>query len=312
MRMIEVAKVELAKARLPAKARGTALAELLDGKRLEQAYTSPGKLVLTSRWNAFADMVNCAFYQHRPIALSPDAIWFCIAQGFAIHVNANAETLRHRFVKHAGKATLVVERSDFHLGSSNPWPKAFSDFSDQIAAHVGKARDLVVADFSTTGPLERAASEVVLMHAFEPYFDYTMMVGCGIPRVALLGEPADWRSIRVRAQALSEYGLEHWTRALLPVLDKLVAAAEGETDAPFWQSFYHYKMSSGGDSNLTGWIHVLFPYLTGGRRSFQDPVCYVPNSYLSQWEKNYWKIRVTASVRARCRCPRASRALRSR
>jgi len=37
---------------------------------------------------------------------------------------------------------LVVERPDFQLGHDNPWPETFAAFSEQIAAHVGKARDL--------------------------------------------------------------------------------------------------------------------------------------------------------------------------
>ena len=83
----------------------------------------------------------------------------------------------------------MVERPDFLLGQPNPWPEAFAAFSDQIAGHVGKLRDLVVADFSTTGPLERAATEVLLMDTFQGYFEYEMMCGCGIPQITLRGTP---------------------------------------------------------------------------------------------------------------------------
>lgn len=208
--------------------------------------------------NALAQAAHDAFYMHQPLVLSPDAVWLTLAQGFAQHVGLNAEALRHRFVKHTGKKKLIVERPDFFLGQDNPWPEAFAAFSEQIAAHVGKMRDLVVAEFSTTGPIERAASEVVLMDAFQAYFEYEMMCGCGIPSITLLGTPEDWRGVRRRAAMLSELDLEWWTDPLMPVLDELVRAAEGHVDGSFWRSFFRYQSGS-GPSELTGWILVLFP-----------------------------------------------------
>jgi len=301
MRTFEVSEVKVAAAPRKALDRGEAIASLLSApephevrldangmqreKRrscLEQAYTSGARLVACTDLNPLAQMAHDAFYEHRPIALSPDVVWFTIAQGFATHVNLHAEALRHRFVKHEGKLTLVVTRSDFLLGQTNPWPEAFVAFSTQIAEHVGKLRDLVVADFSTTGPLERAASEVLLMDTFQAYFKYEMMCGCGIPRVTLLGTPEDWRSVRRRAQMLSEYGLEHWTAVLLPVLDRIVATAEGADDPKFWQSFFHYESGSIGAA-LTGWIQVLFPYLV----DWKTKRATVPNPYMGAWQDHF-------------------------
>ncbi len=54
-----------------------------------------------------AAAVHYAFSEHRPLILSPDVVWLTIAQGFAQHVNANAETLRRRFVRHQGVRTLT-------------------------------------------------------------------------------------------------------------------------------------------------------------------------------------------------------------
>ncbi|MEZ4298781.1 MAG: DUF4419 domain-containing protein [Polyangiaceae bacterium] len=217
-------------------------------------------MVICTDGHALAAAARHAFYHHRPLILSPDAVWFCLAQGFAQHVSLNAERMRERLVRFSGKATLVVTRPDFELGRPNPWPEVFSSFSSQIAEHVGKLRDLVMADFSTTGPVERAASEVLLMDTFQPYFDYEVAGGCGIPSVTLLGTPEDWRSVRRRAAMLGELELEHWIDALTPVLDELVATSEGRVDPAFWRSFFRYESASGG-GEITGWIQLLFPYL---------------------------------------------------
>jgi len=250
--------------------------------RVEQAYESDRKLVAATDISPLVQMAHDAFYEHRPITLSPDTVWFTIAQGFATHVNLNAEKLRHRFVKHEGKQKLVVMRPDFFLGQKNPWPEAFAAFSAQIGDHVGKLRDLVVNDFSTTGPLERAASEVLVMDTFQAYFEYEMLCGCGIPQITLLGTVEDWRSVRRRAQTLSEYGLDHWTDALLPVLDRIVATAEGADETAFWQSFFHYESGSMGAA-LSGWINVLYPYLVDWRTKKVT----IPNEFMAGWKQNF-------------------------
>jgi uncharacterized protein DUF4419 len=288
-RTFAVSEVALAAQCLPALDRTSSLTSLVHG-RVEQLWTSDARLVLCNNQHPLVQMANAAFYDHRPITLSPDAIWFCIAQGFARHVNLNVERLRRRFVRHEGTVRLIVRRADFTLGQVNPWPEVFAAFSDQISAHLGKLRDLVVGDFSTTGPIERAGSEVVLMDAFQGYFEYEVLVGCGIPAITLLGTPADWRSVYERAAMLGELDLEWWTRALLPVLDRIVRTAEGHDDPEFWQSLYHHKSSSRG-SELTGWIHVLFPYLEN-----QQTGAVSRNPYLEEWERAYEAARTTRKV----------------
>lgn len=274
-----VSPVEVTSTRKQPLERDATLRKLLH-QPVEALYEGGGRLVLCSDANALVEAVQLAFIEHRPLTLSPDAVWLCIARGFAEHVNQNSESLRRRLVRHEGRLTLVVERADFTLGQPNPWPEAFAAFSDKIADHVGKLRDLVVADFSTTGPTERAAADVVLMDGFQAYFEYVMMIGCGIPSITLLGTPADWRSIRTRAAHFAEYGLEWWTRALLPILDHFVAAAEGAPDASFWRSLFRYESGS-GRSDLTGWIHVLFPYIESfdGKR--------IPNEHIATWAEDW-------------------------
>jgi len=229
----------------------------------------------------FVNAAHLAFEEHLPLTLSPDDVWLCIAQGFAQHVDLNAEALRGRFVRHAGKANIVVVRNEFIKGSAqNDWPGVFGEFSDGIANHIGKQRDLIVADFSTTGAIERAASEVVLMSAMRHYFEYILVTRCGIPRITLLGTPEDWLAIKRRAEVLAEYGLEHWVSELAPILAEMCAAAAGSPDRTMWQSFYKYESRSGGDS-VTGWINVLFPYLRQ-----QGSELLVANPFLTAWRRH--------------------------
>ena len=129
---------------------------------------------------------------HRPIVLSPDMIWLLIAQGFAIHVNEHAEEMRSHFVSHEGKKKIVVIRHEFIKGSlENPWENVFDEFSTHIRREIGDTNhELIVSQFSTTGVIEKAVNEVVLMDSMKAYFKYIVYTRCGIPEVRLEGTHA--------------------------------------------------------------------------------------------------------------------------
>jgi hypothetical protein len=225
--------------------------------------------------NGFLSSVHLAFCSHLPLVLSPDDVWLCIAQGFGVHVNLHAEALRERFVRHAGRVTLTVRRT---RAASIDWPGVFEEFSNHLAAHLGKTRNLVVGDFSTTGSIERSASQIVLMSAMQAYFTYECSL-CGIPQISLAGTTEDWRKLRSRAEALAEFDLKDWVTALVPVLDEFVAASEGSVDEGFWRSFYKMDDESGGPY-VSGWVNVFFPYLSEG---LDDTL---PNRLAVDWRRH--------------------------
>lgn len=248
------------------------------GANQEHLVRAPGFRVAA---HALIEAVHTAFAEHYPLVLTPDDVWLCLAQGFGMHVEANARALRSRFVRHEGKLDLVVRRDGFVKGSSdNDWQSCFAEWSDAIAAHIGKKRDLVIASFSTTGPIERAASELVLMSAVKNYFGFSVHTMCGIPAITLLGSLEDWRAIRRRAEVFAEFDLADWVRVLLPVLDQFVEAASGNADRTFWQSIYKHKGDSGGPY-VTGWINVLFPCLDGG-----SPKKFHRNEHALTWSQD--------------------------
>merc|ERR1712086_585368 len=112
-----------------------------------------------------------------------------------------------------------------------------------------------------------------------------MSTCCGIPSISLLGELSDWVSLRERAEALGSLMTAdfatNWLTHLLPVLDQFVAAYEGKVNHGFWQSIVKLRDTGGGSGSysfISGWIQILYPYLSSGRE----------NSRLRPWNEMYF------------------------
>jgi hypothetical protein len=249
--------------------------EKLLGAPVEACDSYTADVVEQPGFHALIAAADLAYQGHFPLVLSPDAIWLTISQGFARHVANHAEELRSRLVPHQGKVLLDVRRDEFVRGSpENPWREVWPAFCEKIRGHIGgEAHALVVCDFSTTGPTERAASEVVLMDAVQSYFEYSFTSLCGIPAVTLEGTVEDWEKVRERVGRLAPYDLSWWTDRVGPILDEFVKAAKGKPTRSFWKGLYKETDCSGGPL-VSGWLVQLLPYL-----KHRDFVCQVPDDY---------------------------------
>ncbi|MFD2144577.1 DUF4419 domain-containing protein [Mucilaginibacter antarcticus] len=197
-------------------------------------------------------------------------IWLVISQGFAIHVNKHAEELRKLFVDFEGKKELLVESNTISIDNpDSPWEEAFSGFDEQISKYTSNGvAGVLTSNFSTTTAVTKVASQITLMNALQPYFDYKLVTtGCGIPEVTLEGTTADWESVLTRAQALRKYKLDWWINELEPVLKQFVAASNGKVNNNFWRNMvkqrtvsYDGACGSGKAEIIDGWIVKFYPY----------------------------------------------------
>ena len=241
--------------------------------------------------NSFADVDNLydigedvvfqmllkAWCQHRPVVLTPDAIWLIICQQFSHIVNEKPEKYRGVLVNHEGKKELKVESNDLFSNQAD-WEGLISRFTAEIDKYTNNGlATTLVADFSTTGTDERIASEVTLMDVVKPYFENTAVYGiCGIPSITLTGTPDDWRKVLEKTLALEAFGLGWWTTELEPILQEFVKAAEGHPDYWFWKDIVNKTrprtiqgpVCSKRQPKLTkfdGWFLKFFPYDNKGK-----------------------------------------------
>lgn len=228
-----------------------------------------GRAICNSSVHQLYSAVGLAFHQHRPLVLSPDIIWLTIAQGLSAHINQDPEKHRDKFVSHQGQKQITIRRDDFVPGTlENPWQETFTEFGLAIREDIGNSLyQLIVSNFSTTGAVERAASEIALMETVSAFFSYDLVTLCGIPRVTLEGTVLDWVELAAKVDSLQKFcDTEFWVPALQNIAKQLVNTAEGEVDRSFWLDMYKVDNMSGGPY-IDGWISHLIPYVNGGEKN---------------------------------------------
>jgi hypothetical protein len=234
-----------------------------------------------------------AFADHRPLALSPDIIWLTIVQGLAQHVHRAPETYRRLLVRHLGKRTIRTVRDDLTGDSpENPWDEVIAGLAAGICREAGPLAGQFVADFSTTGPVELAVSEVALMDLFAPYFDYELRCVCGIPTITLEGTPDDWQRVRGKVELLAPFDLDWWLTELRPICDQFARAAGGDVDRAHWQRMYKPRATYGA-TVMTGWLGKLFPYQRAPRE--RNPLLEPAMEHaIARWEADHAARKVEA------------------
>ena len=220
----------------------------------------------SEKGNMLARAIEEAFYNHRPLKLSPEVIRLQIVHGFGEHINQNSEFFRHKFVDHEDQAPM--ELFDENLLPDSPpelWRENLLRFEQTILDKTKTKISIFHRDFTTTTVDTKIACVGALMDTMRSYFRYGLMGGCGIPYVRLTGTPDDWAELRDSVKQLREIdpNLDWWLDELDPVLLEFHRASAGNPDTEFWKSAFRVGGDSGDNDYMNGWIVALFPYIQG-------------------------------------------------
>ncbi|KAH6915753.1 hypothetical protein BKA70DRAFT_1556345 [Coprinopsis sp. MPI-PUGE-AT-0042] len=234
--------------------------------------------------NGFIDTIVKAYNQHHHLVLRPDDVWIAILGQFNFYVNAHAEELRDRFVAHEGKKKLVVTAlGNRHSVNFGDLARQMTELIDQNVVDK-ELKEWILPNFSTTRHNDTVVSSVLMMATLKAYFDYGMMLSCGIPSVTLEGERSDWVNLLNRIEKLDSFGNEPkaWAGLLRPILSRFVSTFDGSPDLDFWSKICHYSSGGSGPSYLCGWLTAFAvwsregkwqgPSLTGEK----EDECYLP------------------------------------
>ena len=230
----------------------------------------------TSLGNGFVGTAFQAYSKHCHLVISPDSVWIAIITALASYIDRHPEEMRDIFVSHQGKKELVV------YGKGNIKSANYAGLIEQLVELIGKEtkdnyKDWLECSFTTTTPLTKTVSKIVVMGAMKNYFNYKICLECGLPMVTLEGTVDDWKEIRTRAARLGQMKskeLSDWAIILGGeggVLDHFVDAFEGKIDKHWWNSIALCEGEGSGSPDLTGWILAFCPWDDDGTFILQNP-----------------------------------------
>lgn len=238
--------------------------------------------LVNGQYHAFFYGLYKSYAEHRPFRLSPDMIWLLVLQGVSTFINNTSPENQSLFPQIKSKETIRIQHNGIQLGDPNsPWEETTAMLTEAVEKTLGNDLvQLLRADFSTTGLSERVASEITILDALKPYFEYIVAFAvCGIPTVTLEGTVEDWDKILQKLEGLKAYQLDWWVEELSPIITQIKATAAGHIDQTFWMNFFkvHTRDGYGSPKGVDGWITRFFPFDRDGKRQ-------------KMWERNYGSV----------------------
>ena len=222
-----------------------------------------------------------AYENHLPIRLTPDIIWLLIVQGFAQHVNYNAEELRQKFVNFEGKKKLEIIINKYHSYKqmkSEDYEYLFENLTEKIKENVGEELiNTIDFNFSTSNRITKVVGYASIMSALKKYFEFIGFCHvCNYPYIILDGKLEDWENILKKTKKLSKYDLEKWVKRLEIPLNEIIETKKGKINKEFWKKILYpdkidekieiaaYEYKTIQVDGINGWLLTFFPYFKDG------------------------------------------------
>ena len=144
-----------------------------------------------------------AYGNHYNLRTGPEDWWYTIIQTVAVAIDKNAkkDTVRKFFVQHEGKKPLEVQVGPSIYGVDYSW--FFDQMSEEIAKNINVPQyvEAMETDFSSSTKVHKIVGKIVLMKSVQEYFEYKMMLGCGIPAIEMKGTEEDWRNLGLKVRS---------------------------------------------------------------------------------------------------------------
>ena len=210
--------------------------------------------------NGLIQTIQECYNNHRPLILTPDAIWLAICQGVSIHINEKIDSLKSLiFIKN--KPNKIEIRNDDLEYNANAWKSLISSFTDETKKYTkDDYYSFFVSQFTTTTEVDKSAYQITLLESYKKVFQYIGDSGCGIPSITITGEKKDWQLILSKLDMLDKLGLSNWGNNLKPIITEFINVFDGKVNKDFWKSIYK-DASEYNAFYLSGWIIKFFPYI---------------------------------------------------
>ena len=214
-----------------------------------------------------------AYCNHYPIRIKPDDIWLLIVQCFSHHINKNSEKLRNYFVNFEEKKNLEIKIECLKIEKEN-LEFFVEKINQELKKYIGnEILENLTPDFTTTDINTKLVCQISIMDTFKKYFDYRFnKISCGIPYIILEGTAEDYKKIILKSKNLSKYDFEWYIDRIIPIIQKMVEAKEGNIDINFFKNiilkeevierrYKHCNYLNYKINYINGWIVKFFGYI---------------------------------------------------
>jgi hypothetical protein len=214
--------------------------------------------------NGMIQALDSAYSHHVPLKLGPDAFLLAVLMNFALYSNKHPEMMREFLVgPQEGKLELVAVLNQGVYDESIP--EQFTNRMLELINANSKSDilNLFIRDLKPDSTQEqknyRIAAIAALMGTTKHIFTFRGVTQCGISKVTLDGERADWEDVRERVKKLAVIGgdIAKWSEVLVFVLDQLVNEFDEQDMAiseKFWSTMITSKeRGSGANLSERGW-----------------------------------------------------------
>lgn len=220
--------------------------------------------------NNFINAFLYAYNYHKTIKIRPDDIKLQLLNIISICVNNNPENFRHFFVEHQDKKDLIVKLISY---DSNIMCNLFGKLLEENIK-VPEFAQRYKSTFSTTTQIITNVNILTLMNTLKEYFNFTLILSCGIPSVLLMGTQTDWIKLKEDYEyfksIFSNSELKNWFIHFDIIMDLFITMRNlqphGEVNGTqyikdIWKRVISYvPYGSGGDKLLGGWVRLFIPY----------------------------------------------------
>lgn len=237
----------------------------------------------------FVGMLSEAYSSHLPVVVAPHDFWFIANSELAAMVSKNPEQFRHIFSAQAsGKETLLIPTGNVTKIDY----LALVDILDEKIPD-REIKELLIPGLTTIDASVFYALCATMADTCQHYYEY-MTFCCGIPKIKVRGEAADYvllaESSRRMAEILSfsKDAVTYYSR-IAGLFDKMADSFNSDNPAKFWRDIFSQKnVGSGAQKDIDGWIREFFTERPARLESFNTAIAAVPyknletqNDYLS-------------------------------
>lgn len=213
--------------------------------------------------NGLYNLLYAGYSMHVPIVIRPDDILNNVAAIWAKYVDINAEKFRERFVEHDGKKRLTYMSGGSY---SDERMQEFMDGLMQLIVDDQKDDKVLWAassNFTTTNETDTFVRATATLASQKAYYDYSVMLCCGLKSVTLEGSEQDWEELVFALQkmpTLNDDMLLAWKQRLVGIVNQIIDDESPE----FWQTVVTREQGGSGPQTIEGWITVFNPMNEAG------------------------------------------------